>query len=95
MDLEKSKSGLRVQEVLQVPGVSASMAKRVEEADQDGDGTISCQELVNIVSSENSLVKVNQSLKKVTIVLSVLLVVTMAVTVGLTAAVGETFDKLL
>lgn len=78
------KHALSVEQLLAVRGVSSKVAKRIQDADVDGNGEISIEELVVILQTEQNATQDVRFLRKIIILLAVSLMVLVAATAGVT-----------
>ena len=81
-DIEKHS--LSVKQLLSARGVSAELAKRIQEADVDGNGEISIEELVVVLQSEQKAKQDVKLFRNIVILLVVCLIILIAATAGVT-----------
>lgn len=60
----KRGTSLSVRELLDTPGVDSALAKRIQEADRDGSGGISVQEVLEVFRSEQVAVSERRMMRR-------------------------------
>jgi hypothetical protein len=81
-DIEKHS--LSVKQLLAARGVSSELSKRIQEADADGNGEISIEELVVVLQSEQKAKQDVRLFRNIVILLAVSLIILIAATAGVT-----------
>ena len=85
----KAPEGLEVAALLAAPGLSSTLADRLQAADANGDGVISASEMIDVFQSEADAIRDNKMMKRALIALGVACLLIIAAVVGLTYAVVE------
>jgi hypothetical protein len=90
-DIEKDS--LSVKRLLAARGVSSELAKRIQEADADGNGEISIEELVVVLQSEQKAKQDVRLFRNIIILLAVSLIILIAATAGVTYGMFSPYNE--